>query len=153
RSPIVVGYSGWEGDVFMSALQKRLKRTLPYNVYWFCYSEGATKLLPNWLTEHPNVNFVIPQTALNPGPESYTRITREAAGVEDDSIIRTNIKPTIGKDVLELGAAQKIGNPLLPAKDVFDGLVRTFRLRSPELTRDPLGFILQQLESSLPTDI
>jgi hypothetical protein len=37
RSPFVVGYSGWENDVFMSALKRRMKEGLKFNLYWFCY--------------------------------------------------------------------------------------------------------------------
>ena len=41
RSPVVLGYSGWEGDVIMSALSEHLRRRkrfgLPNKIYWFCY--------------------------------------------------------------------------------------------------------------------
>lgn len=39
RSPLVIGYSGWEGDVVMSALKRRLRggNPLAQSVYWFCY--------------------------------------------------------------------------------------------------------------------
>lgn len=36
RSPLLVGYSGWEGDVLMSSLRRRLSTGLGTNLYWFC---------------------------------------------------------------------------------------------------------------------
>lgn len=38
RSPLVIGYSGWTGDVIMGALERRLKKRLKYAMYWFCYT-------------------------------------------------------------------------------------------------------------------
>ena len=35
RSPLIMGYSGWSGDVFVGALKRRLTRELPYNIYRF----------------------------------------------------------------------------------------------------------------------
>jgi hypothetical protein len=40
RSPLIIGYSGWDGDVFMQALKARLTTGLAYKVYWFCYDAG-----------------------------------------------------------------------------------------------------------------
>ena len=41
RSPIVIGYSGWEKDIIMSALAHRLRQheqfPLEYPLYWCCY--------------------------------------------------------------------------------------------------------------------
>ncbi|MEM9073805.1 MAG: SIR2 family protein [Myxococcota bacterium] len=60
RSPLVLGYSGWEGDVIMTALKRRLRKPLKHTLYWFCYREGAVESLPSWLCKHPNVCFVMP---------------------------------------------------------------------------------------------
>src|SRR4029077_15077607 len=51
RSALVVGYSGWEVHVIMTALQRRLAggRRLPYRMFWFCYRPEATDSLPDWL--------------------------------------------------------------------------------------------------------
>lgn len=61
RSPLVVGYSGWEGDVIMRALRTRLKKGLRHQLYWFAFTPRAIESLPKWLREHPNVSFVLPE--------------------------------------------------------------------------------------------
>lgn len=60
RCPLVLGYSGWEGDVIMSALKRRLRKPLKHQLYWFCYRASAIDALPSWLRKHSNVSFVIP---------------------------------------------------------------------------------------------
>lgn len=60
RSPIVVGYSGWENDVIMTSLKKRLETRLPYNLYWFCYNYDSYQNLPDWLVYHNDVVFIVP---------------------------------------------------------------------------------------------
>jgi hypothetical protein len=62
RVPLVVGYSGWESDVIMTALKSRLLQgPLRHQIYWFCYSQSSFDALPIWLREHPNVCFVLPE--------------------------------------------------------------------------------------------
>ena len=61
RVPLVVGYSGWEKDVIMTALKERLKKRLRHQLYWFCYSADAAASLPKWLSSHPNVSLVLPK--------------------------------------------------------------------------------------------
>lgn len=62
RVPLVVGYSGWESDVIMTALKSRLLQgPLRHQVYWFCYSRASFEALPIWLRDHPNVCFVLPE--------------------------------------------------------------------------------------------
>ena len=60
RSPLVIGYGGWEGDVIMAALNRRLQSPLGHNVYWFCYRKAEVDSLPDWLRSNPQVNFVVP---------------------------------------------------------------------------------------------
>jgi tetratricopeptide (TPR) repeat protein len=131
RSPIVVGYSGWEGDVVMTALERRLQRPLPYNLYWFCFKRSAFELLPDWLKFHAQVYFVVPQQ--EPG-ESGEAESPSAGKIRDSS-------------------NNDINEPVLSAKDVFDELNRTFELEPPSLTRDPLDFFARQLRHSLLSDI
>ena len=104
RTPLVLGYSGWEGDVIMRALKKRLRKPLKHQLYWFCYRAAAIDALPKWLRDNANVRFVVPEG-------------------EDDA---------------------------LPADRVFDELLRTFKADAPPLTRDPLGFLAERIESSAP---
>jgi len=63
RSPLVIGYSGWERDVFMTALRRRLLTPLKYRIYWFCYDRTQLALLPAELLNHPDVCFVAGERA------------------------------------------------------------------------------------------
>lgn len=103
RAPLVTGYSGWEGDVLMTALQARLAAGLRHQLYWFCYTRDALVSLPGWLRGHPNVCFVVPEDGAR-----------------------------------------------LPADQVLDELLRTFKVEAPPLTRDPLGFFADRLRESAP---
>ncbi len=60
RSPLVIGYGGWDGDVIMTALKRRLQSPLPHNLYWFCYRRSDLDSLPPWLKSHRQVYFVVP---------------------------------------------------------------------------------------------
>jgi tetratricopeptide (TPR) repeat protein len=124
RSPLVIGYAGWEGDVMMAALARRLRRTLPYNVYWFCYRRGDVDALPEWLRSHPQVKFVVPAERLRRrGPEVETKVeTREPAA------------------------------PTLSAQRVLEALIGGFNVETPALTRDPVGFFAGALRASLCAD-
>ena len=60
KSPIVIGYSGWEDDIIMSKLRERLEyAALPYKLIWFCYSGKDYEKLPEWLKENEEVVFVL----------------------------------------------------------------------------------------------
>ena len=60
KSPIVIGYSGWEDDVIMSKFKERLEyAALPYKLIWFCYSGKDYEKLPEWLKENEEVVFVL----------------------------------------------------------------------------------------------
>jgi tetratricopeptide (TPR) repeat protein len=65
RSPLIVGYSGWEKDVIMSSLKRRLQNPLGTNLYWFCYRKSNVDDLPDWLKSHPDVRFVVPPLAVD----------------------------------------------------------------------------------------
>lgn len=136
RSPIVVGYSGWEDDVIMKALRRRIEgKDLPFNLYWFCYRRAEAQLLPKWLTEHDDVRLVVPQPApatqpLADGPSSPS----------------SNLKGPAPALSFE-GAPSP--EPVLPANRVFDALIEALQLQPPRLTSDPLGFFAGHLETSL----
>lgn len=59
HSPIIVGYSGWENDIIMQEIKKRLEIDVPFNYYWICYSKEEIASKPKWLIDNPNVVFVI----------------------------------------------------------------------------------------------
>jgi len=124
RVPIVVGYSGWEGDVIMNALKRRLAKPVPRNIYWCCYREAEADSTPEWLHEHPNFVAVVPR------PAAAHRSTGES-GEASGATVKESVLSAVG---------------------VFDALIREFKLEPPSLTRDPLRFLAQQLRESLWTD-
>jgi hypothetical protein len=132
RSPLVVGYSGWEGDVVMTALKRRLypHRRLPYRLYWFCYNFGAVLSLPDWLRDHPDVYFVF-------HPDSW--------GLKGPGFARRQ------DDFLPSSARARVdAEPPLSAEMVMEQLIRTFKLDEPLLTRNPLKFLAEFLEGFFP---
>lgn len=144
RSPIVVGYSGWEGDVFMTALERRLKQSgLPRRIYWFCYRRQEAESLPNWLIAHQDVCLVVPDN-----PPSIP-LSEKAEG---ESSAQIRIAPAAEIEPKKSSEA-KSDEPTLPARQVFDTLIEALGPPSPELTNDPLGFFSKQLTASLPTEV
>ena len=78
RSPLVIGYGGWEGDVLMASLKRRLQSPLPYNLYWFCHSRKDTEFLPEWLRSNLQVYIVAPpQEGKEPNSRSSEGFLRE----------------------------------------------------------------------------
>jgi len=138
RSPLVLGYSGWEGDVFMQSLKQR-PTPLSNNIYWFCYSKSNVDALPQWAREHDNIWFVIPTPKPVARPEQSDR--------EQTSESRP---PAGGIQAKSLGP-KKDEEPVLPADTVLHRLIQAFNLEAPALTKDPLGFFAARLENSLPT--
>jgi len=127
RSPLVVGYSGWENDVFVKSLCRRLKRSLPHSLYWFCYQEAEKDRLPDVLRTHPNVFLVCPPTP-DPGPAGSMpeAMAKARAGQEEDRRFRHT------------------------ATEVFDALLQEFEIESPAITQNPISFFAGQLRSVLP---
>jgi tetratricopeptide (TPR) repeat protein len=127
-SPLVIGYSGWDGDVVMSALRRRLEgASLPYRLYWFCYNQDAIRDLQRgapWLVEHPDVRLVAPK-------ESFMEASSAIQSAQDSSVSHEET---------------------LPARSVFDAINRGFDLEEPELTRDPVRFFARQLRSTLSSE-
>jgi hypothetical protein len=72
RSPLVVGYAGWEGDVIMSALRRRLRggQPLAQSIYWFCYDRAAIDELPRWLRNSADVRLVLPDDSVAARPSA-----------------------------------------------------------------------------------
>nr|MBA3441711.1 SIR2 family protein [Pyrinomonadaceae bacterium] len=144
RVPLVIGYSGWEGDVVMTALKRRLSgRNLPHPLYWFCYRQAEIESLPDWLKFHPDVNFVIHQ--------QKSKSQSDTERVEGESSIqsRMTLPPQAeAKGISDKGSEE----PVLPAQQVLDKLIQAFALKAPNLTSDPLQFFADQLRRSLPQD-
>jgi tetratricopeptide (TPR) repeat protein len=131
RSPLVIGYSGWANDVFMTALRRRLISPLPYNLYWFCYSREAMNVLPEFLV-HPDVYFVVPaenpaDAMQNPAPNDA-----ESTGIASSGATRSSL--------------------VLSATTVLDKLLNQTGVETPYLTRDPLAFFAERLRKALPPE-
>lgn len=122
RSPIVIGYSGWKGDVIMSAMEKCMSgRRLEHNLYWFCYSADEVGAITDWRAKHENVVVVDP---------SHCPGFKKGKGKET-----TRGKPTC----------------YLPSLSVFDEFVRSLKLEPPLLVSDPFRFLSNQVEEALGT--
>ena len=135
RSPIVIGYSGWEGDAFMSNLKIRLasETSLKANIYWFCYSRHAYQELPTWLKECEEVLFILPGSARENGPLPAN----------------AHREPRFGAPGFEYDTAE---TTTLPATQVLDKLIRAFNIDPPEFTSSPISFIAKRLKALLPDE-
>ena len=140
RSPLVLGYSGWKGDVFIEALIRRLERPLGTNVYWFCYRRSDLDSIPDELKSKPNIRFVVPSV------KSPATATTESLGA--GQLKEAGQEP--GKETKAPELPKKDDEPTLPADAVLNKLIRAFKLEAPHLTTDPLGFFAARLDDSLP---
>ena len=131
HSPIVVGYSGWESDVIMTALKRRLTSGLPNNLYWFCYERAGLEPLRAFFRNHADVCLVLP-------PDAPAR----------ESTATTDELPAMAEKLLPGTASQ----PTLSAQLVLDTFVRNFTAKPPKIFLDPIGFFLGQLRDSFPPD-
>ena len=138
RSPLVIGYSGWEGDVFMESLKLRLATPLSSNIYWFCYSKSTVNSLPDWVKQNPQIWFVVPT------PKS---VAKPAA---NDLELSSELRSAAPGIQAKSGGVRN-DEDTLPADTVLLRLIQAFNLDAPELTKDPLGFFAARLENSLPT--
>ena len=141
RSPLVIGYSGWEGDVIMTALKRRMQSRLPYNLYWFCYRRNTVEALPDWLKFHPDIYFVLPP--VESSPKAISKKSGEERRGQDQKTLRleAEFKGFLDKESRE---------PALSSREVLDELIRTFELKAPQLTKEPLEFFAEHLRLALP---
>lgn len=145
RSPIVIGYGGWEGDVIMTALKRRLRSPLPYNLYWFCYRQTEVDSLPDWLRFHHQVYFVLHKQQITN--------RQQISEIKEGEINRNKqIKPSSLEKTKGFSENENIQTKL-SAHRVLDKLIQTFELKAPELTSDPLNFFAKHLRRSLIENI
>ena len=138
RSPLVIGYSGWDGDVIMAALQRRLQTGLRSNLYWFSYKRSDVDALPTWLREHRNVVFVLPETASHEMPNEED----SAAPANGDGPDGCTQQPIMTQPV------KPADEPTMPAQRVFDEFIQELGLSAPMLSEDPLGFFVESLRAT-----
>ncbi|MCA9454902.1 MAG: SIR2 family protein [Nitrospira sp.] len=142
RSPLIIGYGGWEGDVLMTALKRRLKSPLPYNLYWFCHTKNDAELMPEWLKSNMQVFLVTPPKEESQMNEAFLKKDRVGG-------IREGLGNQLLLEELLVSAGDEMRIPVLSAQQVFDKFNTIFSLETPELTRDPLGFFAKLLKNSL----
>ena len=152
HSPLVIGYSGWESDILMSALKRRLQTGILANpLFWFCYRKESIESLPIWLRKNirnedrSDVYFVIPDdsatTDATPPPSSGAAAAiSPTGGSQPSSNLGATSKSPGSKDTADTG---------LSAERVLDALVRRFNLSVPLLTENPLAFYVKQLRDLL----
>jgi tetratricopeptide (TPR) repeat protein len=141
HSPLVLGYSGWEGDILMSSLRRRLEAgRLSTPLYWFCYRRNSIDNLPKWLTSHNDVHFVLPD---DPGPVAA------ASSAAPQTATSPQAAPGLGMKDGAGDSASGSRGPSLSADKVIDALVNKFVLPVPPLTEDPLGFYANRLKDLL----
>lgn len=128
RSPIVVGYSGWSEDVFMTALKQRLEssRPLARNVYWFCYRQEELNSQPEWLRTHEAVFFVVPERKSDPAESSATREQQNSTSLS------------------------QAAEPNLGAEEIFDRFIDVLKIPPSEVDLDPVKFFISKLKNALP---
>jgi SIR2-like domain len=138
RSPIVIGYGGWE-DVIMQALERRLDSGLNSNLYWFLRKrpdDPEKTSLPKWLRNHPHVIFVVPK-----------KIQPEFASKNESQTLLGR-----GNTPQSLEKGNGLKDYTLNAQNVFDEMLRVFKPKPPLLTQDPLQHFKVHLKNSLPQD-
>ena len=144
RSPLVVGYSGWEGDVFMNALQRRMSAPLRTNVYWFCHRRRDAQSLPDWLRDSPTVCFIVPEESKAMRSTESDLSAAFGKAKSDEGVIWAAEPATY--------ATVERDEAIMHPTAVFDELILRFKLGPPLLTQDPLRFFADFLTTSLLGD-
>jgi tetratricopeptide (TPR) repeat protein len=138
RTPIVIGYSGWEQDVLMQALLRRLGPTddhqaLPFGLFWFVRRASQVDSMPTWLSSHPDVVFVTPPEQ-EPDPPPV-------------------VEPGDNRARLHELAESREAEHILDASDAIDALLAELDVPSPLLTRNPLEFLDLRLRHRISSDV
>lgn len=166
RSPIVIGYSGWERDVIMKALRQRLKGPLKTPLYWFCYNAADFEGLPAFLRAHPDVRVVV-SSALKSRIDAKSRPEAVSAAVAAQlrDVTMPGGAPAAGgsgqgggADAFGIASAAMTGTPAqsgpeeLSADIVLRRLVGAVDPEVPAMLRKPLRAFADHLSSAFPQD-
>lgn len=134
RAPLVIGYGGWEKDVVMRALRRRLNnQAMPHNVYWFCYRRSDKDLLPDWLRNHEHVKFVLPDE-----PQNTLLVSPHRAE-----------SPALVQPMEPEGLHEEEREPSLGAIHVFRTMMDKCGIQQATLLQDPLGHFAARLREAL----
>ena len=147
RTPIIIGYSGWENDIIINALKERLKMPLKYKMYWFCYSKEDYDNIPECIKYrdidkqilNEDIIFVIPKIEINKYEGKNINKLNQIENKEGDRENFLNEKEILNKN--------------LHATTVFETIIREFSIPVPEIIKNPIGFLTkyyaQRLEQTL----
>lgn len=173
RSPLVIGYSGWERDVIMRQLLQRLgtpahPHPLEHPLFWFCYSEDALAGVHPTLRSHPDVHLVVSR-ALKAKLEGKTVSTAAAplmqqpalAGASGNTpgapgISEAGVNAAASSQALVAGARRQMASEsaaeTLSADLVLRRLQQKIAPATPRLLSDPLLYFKEQLSNAFPPD-
>jgi tetratricopeptide (TPR) repeat protein len=153
-SPIVVGYSGWEGDVIMKALLRRNSEAYAYKSYWFCHRRTDLDALPAWLKSRQDFVFILPPEPQPTDRPTSTESTTRASGLSAATLTERAPAPRLEPASAPAPAAESgERTDQIMASTVFDRLIVALGAETPPLFRDPLEFFAQRLEASVPKEM
>ncbi len=149
RVPIVMGYSGWEKDIIMQAIRRRLSpvSTLDCNLYWFCHTRQDAKRLPAWLTAHHCVCLVVPRETASISANAGS-VSGQVESV--DALDRSEALPDLTAAGMSPEPSVEVDK--LSAETVLGEIIRQLKIPAPLLTTDPVSFLSQQIEEQIPLD-
>lgn len=134
KTPIVIGYSGWEEDVIMSRLHDSLAAPLGHIILWYCYDKESYLNLPDWLKESDSVKFILPKESLDCSADLMIENDLEEIKVDFDE-----------------HDTEADGNKLY-ASDVLNALISKFDIERPDLFSNPFRYYSKIMDSYIPED-
>lgn len=152
RSPLVIGYSGWENDIIMKSLSRRLESDLLFNLYWFCYKYDDAFKLPKSLYENSQVYFVVPREedgqATSASKEGETAV---AVAVNSDAAAQG--KPSSAPSERNSVSKRQHDEFSLPSDVVLGEMVKKFELERPAVIKSTLPFMADQMRNSISQNL
>jgi tetratricopeptide (TPR) repeat protein len=135
RSPLIVGYSGWKEDVFMTALRRRLQVQPKRKMYWFCHTFEEVAAIFEALRHDP----------------------RLPCFTEDICFVCVPAQQSVTNDSSQLEIHAAGGQPgdeaddgKLSATRVFDELNRVMKVDDPPLIKSPFQFFIDYFSKAAP---
>lgn len=128
RSVIVLGYSGWEHDLFMTRLRLYLEKPIKHLLIWCLYKRSDLNALPEWLRDSGDKSVLFVQ----PEPPAATHTTEP---VLDAAVVLSAISRQ-----LAVPAPSLIRNPMLSTAKRIRGLI----LHPPAKSTKPVCAALPQ---------
>lgn len=123
RSPIIIGYSGWENDVIMKTMKNRLLYDVPYKYYWFCYSIEDYEVLPEWIKNNNNVEIVYPEEKID--SIAMSKFKNLGMIITDNYNLPSSKVLAQIVDRFKIGTPSFLDNPLLPCENLINSLSKS----------------------------